>query len=259
MTYTTNGNNLAGHDKQLHNRLGCTVNIAVSIRCITIKKLGSFLAPLVAAAALTVPAKASVIDQYSPDYTISPGRVELPIEITNNDNGAVYNSFDLVLFNTLANGLYGLSHNQANYTSIEDMTSEWVLSIRPNPIGEVNNKWFVDTSSYDPAEIYHSGLGYEQWQASQQNQNQDMMALALSIPLSQLDGNANGWSGTDPQDYFITMNTTPTPGMGVGREGITSYNAQGYEYNVNIVPEPSTIGLMLLGLAALYGSKRKEE
>jgi len=89
-----------------------------------------------------------------------------------------------------------------------------------------------------------------------------MMALTLSIPTSQLDGNNNGWSSTDSGDYTIGMNTSPTPGMGIGHEGGInglSFPAQGYEYNVSIIPEPNTIALLGLGAAALLAARNRRK
>jgi len=87
-----------------------------------------------------------------------------------------------------------------------------------------------------------------------------MMALTLSIPTSQLDGNNNGWSSTDSGDYTINMNTSPTPGMGIGHSvDAFPYPAQGYEYNVNIVPEPNTIALLGLWAAALLAARNRRK
>jgi len=222
------------------------------------------MAPLIAAAALyATPTKADLITQYAPDYDITPGRVELSVELENNDDGAVYNSYDLPLFYSLSLSLWNLPQNQANYATIDDMTGDWSLTIRPNPIGEVNEGWLTTQGNYSPVAIENvggiPGVTYENWEATQQNPNQDMMALTLSIPTSQLDGNNNGWSSTDSGDYTINMNTSPTPGMGIGRAGLDSWAAQGYEYNVNIVPEPNTIALLGLGAAALLAARNRRK
>ena len=145
-----------------------------------------FLLPVLLA--LLAAAEANQIVQYEPNYDSEFGFVRIYVEITNNDDGAIYNSYDLYLFRSLGVRLWELPHNQAAYTNAEALMADWILSIEPSPVGEVNNKWFVNALDYNPALIFHSGMGYEQWLATQQNPNQDMMALTLSIPTSQLDG-----------------------------------------------------------------------
>ncbi len=68
--------------------------------------------------------------------------------------------------------------------------ADWGLTIRQRPIGEVYDGWHVTPGDYNPARIENVGIeGFVQvWLATQQNPNQDMMALTLSIPTSQLDG-----------------------------------------------------------------------
>ena len=199
--------------------------------------MGKMLTILLAAFMGVVgPAWANQIVQYGPDYEITAGRVTIPIEISNNDNGAIYNSYDLSLFHSLAVALFALPQNQTNFASIEEMTATWQLGIRPDPIGEVNADWNATTGDFNPVSINNvggiPGLDYEQWLATQQDPNQDMMALALTIPLSQLDGNGNGFSLSDPWDYHVTTNSVPTADMGVGRNGGAEWAAQGYEYGV---------------------------
>ena len=205
------------------------------------------------------PAWANQIVQYAPDYVANPSVVTIPIEITNNDNGAIYNSYDLSLFGSLVASIYALPRNQTNYASVEEMTASWQLEILPSPVGEVNTGWNATTGDYNPVGIGNIGIDgfYDGWYATQQNPNQDEMALNLYIPLSQLDGNGNGFSLSDAWDYHITTNSVPTASMGVGREGIDSWSAQGYEYGVvmNGGSEPVTgrfeMGTMELGLPVL--------
>ena len=198
------------------------------------------------------------IVQYEPDYVANPGTVTIPIEITNNDNGAVYNSYDLSLFNSLVVAIYALPRNQTNFASVTEMTATWQLEILPSPAGEVNEGWST-TGNYNPLAISNNGIDgfYEPWLATQQTPDQDMMALNLYIPLAQLDGNGNGFSLSDAWDYHITTNGVPMADMGVGHSGVFSYSAQGYEYGVvlNGGSEPATgsfeMGAMELGLPVL--------
>ena len=217
---------------------------------------------LVAMLGAVGPAWANQIVQYAPDYVANPGVVTIPIEITNNDNGAIYNSYDLSLFGSLVASIYALPRNQANYASVEEMTATWQLEILPSPVGEVNTGWNATTGDYNPVAIGNiggiPGLDYEQWLATQQNPNQDEMALNLYIPVSQLDGDGDGWSLADGMDYHLTTNSVPSADMGVGRvDQFTEYPAQGYEYGVvlNGGHEPATgrfeMGTMELGLPVL--------
>ena len=213
---------------------------------------------LVAMMGAVGPAWANQIVQYAPDYVANPGVVTIPIEITNNDNGAIYNSYDLSLFGSLVASIYALPRNQTAYASVEEMTATWQLEILPSPVGEVNDKWNPDASSYNPVLLTHSGLGYDEWLATPQNPNQDEMALNLYIPTSQLDGNGNGFSLTDAWDYHLTTNSVPTADMGVGHAGFgNDFSALGYEYGVvlNGGPEPATgrvvMAAMELGLPVL--------
>lgn len=187
-------------------------------------------------AALT--AVANQIFQYPPNYEISEGRVELPIELINDDNGAVYNSYDLYLFQSLGDLLWNLPHNQTNYVDADALRADWVVSVRPDPVGEVNAGWAPNTTSYSPVSFNHGPHGYDIWLATPQNPNQDMLSLVLSIPSSQLDSNGNGFSPDDPEDYLIALSASATTNMGVGRQqgGFPDRSTSAPEYLV--VPWP---------------------
>ena len=60
-----------------------------------------------------------------------------------------------------------------------------------------------------------------------------LLAAALFAPRLLAE---SGFNRYDPDDAIITLETTPTPSMGVGHEGVTSYRAQAYAYAV--VPWP---------------------
>jgi len=117
------------------------------------------------------PAKADIITQYSPDYNITPGRVELDIELENNDGGAIYDSYDLSLFHSLSLSLWNLPQNQVTYASIDAMTGDWSLSIRPNPVGEVNTGWSTTPGNYSSVAIENIGGDiddfYDGWYSTQ--------------------------------------------------------------------------------------------
>ena len=199
--------------------------------------MGKMLTILLAAVLGAVaPAKAGVITQYGADYVANPGTATLPVELINNDNGAIYNSYDLSLFYSLATILFNLPQNQAAYSSLEDMVGDWYFAIYPNPVGEVNMGWNANTGNFSPVSINNIdgdiNIDYDGWYATQQNENQDTMAVQLQIPLSQLDGDGDGYSLTDGMDYHVTTNSVPSADMGVGYWGINQLTAQGYEYGV---------------------------
>ena len=201
------------------------------------------------------------ITQCAPDYVANPGVVTLPIEIKNNDNGAIYNSYDLYLLHSLVESVWALPCNQTNYASVDDMLATWQLEIASGPVGEVNAGWNANVGDYNPVVINNIdgdiNIDYDGWYATQQNPNQDMMSLIIYIPLSQLDGDGDGYSLTDGMDYHVTTNSVPTADMGVGWNGGIGWAAQGYEYGValNGGSEPATgrfeMGTMELGLPSL--------
>lgn len=170
------------------------------------------------------------IVQLPANYEISPGRVELLIELTNNDNGTVYDSYDLFLFGPLGASLWNLPHNQIAYTDIDDLKTDWSIGIRPPP-WEVDSGWYLDTASYLPLAIRHTGWG-ETWFSSDQDINQDSMGLILSIPSSQLDGDGDGYSTNDIDDWRIVIAEDPVTNMGVGIMGIWSSSASARPYLV---------------------------
>ena len=225
--------------------------------------MGKMLTILLAAVLGVVgSAWANQIVQYEPDYN-NASVVRMPVELVNNDNGAIYNSYDLSLFHSLATALYALPQNQTNYASIDEMTGAWNFAIRLDPVGEVNAGWNANVGNYYPISIVNIdgdiNIDYDGWYATQQNPNQDMMSVVLAIPVTQLDGNGNGFSLSDPWDYHVTTNSVPTADMGVGHEGGINglyWSAQGYEYGVVLNgPEPATgrfeMGTMELGLPVL--------
>src|SRR5690606_33667207 len=110
------------------------------------KTLPRLPVPLIMAIGFAVLAQGAMIVQYDPAYEIGIHRVLPPIEITNNDNGAVYNSFDLYLFNSLKHKLFALPHNQARYASADELADDWSLGI--NSSGEVYMGWSVVPGDY---------------------------------------------------------------------------------------------------------------
>lgn len=161
----------------------------------------------------------------------------MPIELTNNDDGAIYDTYDLYVLSAVGDLLWNLPHNQTNYASADALRADWSLGIRPDPVGEVNAGWNANTVSFSPVVIWNAGgdinVDYDGWHATAQNPNQDTMALVLSIPVSKLDGNGNGYSTDDPVDWRVVLTTNAVPGAGVGRAGFgNDFSAPGLGYGV---------------------------
>ncbi len=187
--------------------------------------------------------------------TGDPANVFLNMQLTNNDAGAIYNSATLNTLSGLDDALWALPENQSNYASKADMLGDWSIAVRSPPTGEVSTKWFSNTNNDGTIDLFHQGIGYDQWTS---NANSDMMALTVSIPKSQLevDGQA-GYSplsgdaqivlGDQRQDAYVALNIS----------GAT-IDAPGQNYDIQIVPEPSAacIGLGLLAAAVLCRRRR---
>lgn len=189
------------------------------------------------------PAQAAFVDQMEANYIARPDDVELGIKITNDDPGAIYDSGTLNVLQTLDDHLWGLSANQNNYSSKEDMVNDWGVSIRSDPTGEVYNGWANLLQNDGSVLIGHtSGGSYDQWLSTYENDASDMMALTISIPKSQLE--TDGIAGYNPNsDARIKLSTKTIDDAFVANTGSP---AQGQEYAV--VPEPSSLALVGEGL-----------
>jgi hypothetical protein len=122
---------------------------------------------------------------------------------------------------------------------MDEMLADWSFTIRSEPIGEVNSGWNVTLGSTGKLTFTHNpgwiDYDYDGWYAQQQNPNQNEMYITSLIPNAQLDGNGDGWSVLDADDFSIVVGTNEVAGMGVG---ITAsilepdYNAPGYAYEL---------------------------
>ena len=199
---------------------------------------------------------------------LDPGNVEMSLNVTNNNDGSIYNSADLNTTTLLAynpdapvNSLWELSVNSNpldpnwnGYTSIAEMVADWPgVSIS----GEVVNGWNFTTNpdgsfgltnqSITGGEI---NIDYDGWYATQQYPSQDMQFYTINIPKSQLE--LDGIAGYDP----LTDASIVLSGAGntiadafVAYEGAGGYQASGQYFTV-AVPEPSAAAV-ILGLAAV--------
>ncbi len=191
---------------------------------------------------LAVNVHANEISQYSPIYDATS--VDLNLEILNNDNGAVYDSYNLGIYSNLVARMWALPRNQSNYVDQAAMVADWILNLRAPPTGEVSAGWMHD-SNYSDLEITNVGgipdLDYDQWDATQQDASHDMMYLTLNIPLDQLDGDGDGWSAVDPEDWEIVKGDW-AENVGVGHHGINSFVASGQVYSLmSLAPVSNSI------------------
>lgn len=170
----------------------------------------------------------------------------------NNDNGAVYDSGEVNLFQGLAGELYALPANQTAYSSLGDLVADWNVSIRGPPTGEVYNGWSADLGTDGQIDLSNNDFWYDTWGATQQTPNLDTMALTVSVPKSQLE--LDGIAGYNPEtDAKVVIGVDSRPDAFVGSEGLDSWSATGNNYHV--VPEPMT-SLLLIAGAAAAGAKR---
>ena len=77
--------------------------------------------------------------------------------------------------------------------------------------------------------------------------------LVFGIPKNQLDGNGDGWLSEDENDYLLGFGDFNSE-MGYSSDINFDVNiASGYNYTVQIVPEPATWLMLVLGLAIASG------
>ena len=230
----------------------------------------TYVAGALVAAAGAVGANAATITQLNPRDTGSA--VALDMDLLNDDVGAVINSAKVRVpqvtdaTNTtmgLDEWLYSLPHNQVTYSGPADLTSDWGFSITND--GDVHNGWGKDGASYDPTSIVNGGgipgSDYDSWTTGK-----DMVIVGVSIPYSQLDANQdnsyNLATAFADGDASISLGNQTIDDMFVGESasGFTTWEADGVDYNVTVVPEPTTLAgaSFLMGLmAAGYGMRRR--
>ena len=192
----------------------------------------------------------AIILQDPIDHDYHPTEVELDIHLTNNDNGAVYDSGEVNAFQGLAGELYALPANQSTYASLSDLVADWNVSIRGPPTGEVSSGWF-DTMNADASiDLAHGPFGYDTWGATQQTPNLDTMALTISIPKDQLE--LDGVPGYNPAtDARVVKGVDSRPDAFVGLPD----GAMAPGNNYHVVPEPTGLALMAT-VGAVVGARK---
>lgn len=176
--------------------------------------------------------------------------------ITNNDN-AIYNSATFDLLGTYGAVMQGIKDNNSAYSALglNDIGAQVGMTIRSAPTGEVNNGW---VSNYDIAtgkvNLSHiegrAGTDYDVWNSA--DPNNDMMALTFNFG-NMLDFNSNGAIDANEALY---QNGYLENGF-IGYEGGLGFGGNTPMFNYQI-PEPSTTGLLGLGLAGALLYRRRE-
>lgn len=213
------------------------------------KRMGRWIAPLVAAVALHAQsAKGELIWSWYND--VNPNNVVGEVQITNDNDGAVYDSYQLTL-GYLADAIFDANSTRLQslgYNSGTDLVADGVFSytIEPNPISEVYGGWNSSVTGSGDVSLANvggiPGLDYDVWNATQQVPSQDMQRGTLGIDNYFLDLTGDGY---DPATDLTIANGT---NLVVGGQAYDSGNgiiAQDYAsqiivQNPNSIPEPAT-------------------
>jgi hypothetical protein len=207
-------------------------------------------------------AEGSLIYQYEP--VVGDTYKVLNINLTNNDEGAIYDSGDLSLLAPLAQKLWDfVPANQANYEDIGEMVGAWNVNIRTAGDAQVYDGWNRAVNNDGSIDLTNIGgipdVSYTTWRDSIGFPNQNTMALAIQIPLSQLE--LDGESGYDPlTDARIELGSVTNSSAFIASAGDGLNYWQGEGVNYDVIPEAGTSALMIGGAALLaYAAKRMHE
>jgi len=193
---------------------------------------------------------ANSIHHYDPIYDTGVNQnVRLYVDLTNDDSGAIYDSYETTVFSNLVAMLWAIPANQAAYSNQTEMLDDWNLGISPG--GDISTGWQHDSNLLN-LEITNvggiPGITYDQWTS---DSDSDMMRLGLTIPLSQLDGDGDGWAADDPMDYQITFGQSVS-NCGVAHDGIDTFYASAEPYEVALNPQTTSNGTSILWMES-YG------
>ncbi|MDD4735509.1 MAG: choice-of-anchor D domain-containing protein [Kiritimatiellae bacterium] len=203
-----------------------------------LKSLKNGLVGLVSSLLVGASLHANTITQFEPVRDEIEQENLVGVKITNDDNGAIYDSYEFFALQSLANSLYSLPHNQSNYSNKENLINDWRVRIRSPPLGEVDSGWNETLDNTGKLTLNHNpgwiDYDYDGWYATQQKSSKDSMYITCFVPDSQLDGNNNGWSADDTNDYHIALSTNQTENMGIASagDGLNYWYASGLDYLV---------------------------
>ncbi len=156
----------------------------------------------------------------------SPNTVIGSVEIINDNNGAIYDSYQVKLAD-LANQIF--SNNPAlhgTYSSGADLVANgvFIYGIDSKPSSEVRMGWRTNLQANGDIHLTHvNGYiddDYDGWHATQQNPEQDMQRGTLGVKKTFLDLDGDGWT---TNDLRIGNDTNQIVAGGAGIAGIDTF------------------------------------
>ncbi|MDD4736915.1 MAG: hypothetical protein PHP44_12525 [Kiritimatiellae bacterium] len=154
-------------------------------------------------------------------------------DVVNDDNGAIYASYDFYAMTNLVEQLWVL--NSSSYAGKADMmTSNFNITIS----GDVSDGWFGTFGTNGEVNLNNIGgridRDYDGWYATNQNPNQSVMFVSIDLADSLFSTN----------EYSLVMESTQTDDMGIAHNGLGTWYASAYEYT--LVRHSGPAGLLVL-------------
>jgi len=201
------------------------------------------------------------VEQFQPTVS-DPNFFELRERYVNDDDGAVYDSATVTVYSNLLMQIWMVPTNQIRLASIQQLVNGFTKFRIFNHVGEgaeVNTNpqdgWKgtqisgVISISHHPDTPDDPGDSYDEWSSTRDNPSSDTMLTKLSIHKSLLDGNGNGWSTNDAEDYLIVLTTNVLPNAFVGYMNIhNQFSAPAFDYAVIPMPVPQPVAIPIGGI-----------
>lgn len=181
-------------------------------------------------------------------FTNIPGgseNVELLTHMLNDDVGAIYNSGHMILYNILGDYLWAKPQNQLLFGSKEEMMSRWNIGLSDD--GQVYNGWSATPDANGTAWLDHAPFGYTEWRDNVNHPDQHLAVTYAIIPIHDFHLQPGQYIGTNPNAVV------PNAFEASAGDGLNYWHADGLEWQV--IPEPSTAALLILGAAAFKARK----